>query len=417
MWRRNTKSIIIKIILLVLSLVLIAGLALAVKTVRGREEAQDAELMELYNQQQAQQQQARQDSLEEIQKAYEQDMATLERYLPGIVCWGDMLTGGTAGGVSYPTELQTLINKNVCDLYDFRSTVKNADDFNNRVNWDEYVMEIPVVNMGTGRESADTVLGRSGAIPYVTASDIVIPADCEGVALTLRSAEGATVWPLSESDIGVNDVTIAGIGGTLSTAAGFTLQEPKYIFTRTEAGDETAVPAGEPIVTSGSGLYRDYIPVIFVGSFDGEESPETLVEKISVLLAQQEDPSRYVVIGTYYKGSVNRGQLLTSTAAAELESAMSQAFGEHYINLRKYLVNECLNDLSMKPTGTDNNNMTKGTVPASLLSKENGIELIPSAYKCLGRLVYDRLVSLGYLDEVVEELGITNFGRSDRNAK
>ena len=97
---------------------------------------------------------------------------------------------------------------------------------------------------------------------------------------------------------------------------------------------------------------------------------------------------------------------------------MAQAFGDHYINLRKYLANDCLTDLDLQPTRDDTNNMRRGMVPPSLLSKENNTELSPGAYKCLGRLVYEKMVSLGYLDEIVEELEITDFGKEeDTNVK
>ena len=94
-----------------------------------------------------------------------------------------------------------------------------------------------------------------------------------------------------------------------------------------------------------------------------------------------------------------------------LESAMSQAFGEHYINLRKYLANDAMADADLNPTKADTSKMSSGIVPPSLLSSENGVELTPVAYKLLGNVVYERMVQLGYFDEIVDELEIKDFGR------
>lgn len=49
--------------------------------------------------------------------------------LPGVVCWGDSLTAGFSGNVSYPSTLQKYIDTYLCDIYDFASTVDNAQDY------------------------------------------------------------------------------------------------------------------------------------------------------------------------------------------------------------------------------------------------------------------------------------------------
>lgn len=416
MWQKDRKRIAIKIILLILTLALAAGLAYAVVQVREREAAQDAELLELYNRQQAEQQQARQASVEEVNAAYRADMAAVAEYLPGIVCWGDVLTAGTAGGVSYPAELQALINANLCDAYDFRSTVKNADDFNNKLNWEEYSLEIPVVNMGGGKESADTVLGRSGAVPYVVTKAFEIPGDCIAVPVAIASANGSPVAPLRESDRGVNAVTLSGVTGTLSLDLERSGAVPLYLFTRNEPGEPVSIPAGEPVITAVTGKYMDYLPVIFVGSFGGYNTPAELVEKIQALVDAHADSGRYIVIGTYCVPDVIYGAAPGNAAnLAALESAMSQAFGEHYINLRKYLANDAMGDLGLKPTARESRNMTSGIVPASLLNQENRYELTPAAQKLLGKVIYDKMDQLGYFDEIKAELEIQEW-EDDRHA-
>ena len=294
MWEEDNRSKIVKIILAALSLLLVIALIVAVITVRKKEAVQDAELLELYQQQQSQQLQARQASVDEVMAGYEQDLACIQEYVPGIVCWGDVLTGGTTGGASYPSALQELIDARICDLYDYRGTIKNADDFNNRIEWEDLEVEIPVVNMGTGEESVDTILGRNGAVPYVVTEPFTIPADCESVAIRFTSANGADVAPLTSGDGGVNKVTIAGVEGKLSIDAAnssyssfSTSNHIAYVFTRSEAGVPVSVDVGEEIITAASSQYLDYIPVVFAGSFGGYHTPNELIDKIQLLLDHQ----------------------------------------------------------------------------------------------------------------------------------
>ena len=56
--------------------------------------------------------------------------------------------------------------------------------------------------------------------------------------------------------------------------------------------------------------------------------------------------------------------------------------------------------------GGDKLRMPQGMVPASFISTSHAIELNGKAYTLIGKLVYDRMESLGYFDEVYDELGI-----------
>ena len=64
--------------------------------------------------------------------------------------------------------------------------------------------------MGGGQEDTNTVLGRSGVVPYVTAADLMIPAGTEPVEITLASQNGRSVAPLTGGSVGVDNVTING---------------------------------------------------------------------------------------------------------------------------------------------------------------------------------------------------------------
>ncbi|MBQ3275484.1 MAG: hypothetical protein IJH47_00305 [Oscillospiraceae bacterium] len=404
MWKNDRwKTVVLNIFLALLIVAIVAGLGYFMLRVRQQTREHDEQLSELYVQQQQQQTEARQESVTAIQDEYQKDMDTVARYLPGIVCWGDSLTLGSSGNISYPAVLKTYLETYFCDIYDFRSTIENAEDYA-RLRWDDYTVSVPVVNMGAGPENTYTVLGRCGAVPYVLGKDIVIPAECEGVEVTLKSQEGNDVSPLTGGNAGVNNVHIGDIEGTLAIVSnaneyfGY-----KYFFTRSEPGEETPAAAGTVIQTAAENQYKDYIHVVCIGTYGKFTNADDLVEQIRQLLARQtNNPERYIVLGLC---SIE-GQSASGSYLDVIDTAMMQAFGNRYINVRKYLIEDGLADAKINPTAQDKVNISMHRVPVSFTTSSGSNELNGKAYALIGKLVYSRMESLGYFDEVYDELGI-----------
>ena len=407
MWQDNYKKTLVRNIILAVVIVLIlAALALAMLTVHRETKAQDAQLVEVYGQQQKEQTEARREAVDAIEAQYEADLNTIAEYMPGIVCWGDNLTAGSSGNVSYPDVLQKYINAYICDIYDFRSTIENASDYS-RLKWDDYKISIPVVNMGAGEEDVNTILGRSGVVPYIVSSEFTIPADTQSVEINFTSQNGKAVTPLTDGGAGVNNVSIDGIEGVLSIDPDSykRLNLNRYYFTRCEAGEEKTVAVGTPIKTAASDEYLDYIHVICIGTYGGYSSTDELVQLTKELASRQTaNKDRYIVIGLCSSnGFWNYGSAVNLDV---VDTAMSQAFGEHYINVRKYLCTDGLSDAGITPTDNDVSNMQRGIVPESLRSPRGDAELSGKAYMLIGKLVYDRMEKLGYFDEIKKELCI-----------
>lgn len=407
MWKDNRRrSVIANIIITILILGILAGLGYVMLMVRAQTRAHDEELSQIYVQQQQQQTEARQESVTAIQEEYDRDMAAVQEYLPGIVCWGDSLTLGSSGNISYPSVLQAYLDTYFCDIYDFRSSIENADEYA-RLRWDDYKVSIPVVNMGAGSESTYTVMGRAGVVPYVLSEDITIPEARAAVEIKIESAGGREVTPLKGGSAGVNDVVIDGIPGTISIYAGdhgvF-----KYYFTRSEAGKEVEIPAYTEIRTAGTDMYRDYIHVVCIGSYGWFSSPSDLVNQVKTLLSRQtQNPERFIVLGICSVSATNAAPGYLDA----VDTAMMQAFGNRYINVRKYLMEDGLSDAGITPTLEDKRSINNGHVPDSFTSARSGVELNGKAYTLIGKLVYDRMNSLGYFNEVFEELNITETTR------
>lgn len=404
MWENERKKAIIRntIILLVL-LVAAAALLVAMVSVKKRIAAEDALLQQEHSNQRQELNEARQENLAAIQQTYEAHKQVLAEYVPGIVCWGDSLTAGSSGNVSYPLTLQKYINTYLCNIYDLRYSVENPASYS-RLDWEDYKISIPVVNMGAGQEDSATILGRSGVVPYVVERAFVIPAETEAVTIHIRSQSGKRVTPLTAGNVGINPVSIAGVQGTLTLDTGnqgsgiYT-----YRFTRLEAGAETPVEKGEVITTAGQEQYRDYIHIIWLGTYGEFNTAEQLVKETQALLQRQNiNTERYLVIGP----CATRGSWQSANAASldAIDSAMLQAFGNRYVNLRKYLIEDGLRDAGLSASKQDTESISRGMVPNSFRSNAGGADLNGVAYELLGQLVYDRMDLLGYFDEVRTEL-------------
>ena len=406
MWENEGRKVLIRNIIVFLLLAAAAvGLLTAMIAVKKQIDTED-ELLQAENSNQRQElSAARQENLEAVSLAYEKDMQTVADYLPGIVCWGDSLTAGSSGNVSYPSVLQKYIDTYLCDIYDFRSTVENAQDYS-RLDWDEYTVSVPVVNMGSGQENSATILGRCGVTPYVVGADFEIPGEVESVHISLKSADGKTVSPLTAGNAGVNPVTIAGVEGTItleSEGQGWGLTS--YQFTRVEAGEPVSVTKGTEITTACADEYRDYVHIVWLGTYGDFTNSEKLVSDTRQLLSRQtSNPDRYLVLGPCTVRS-DWSNADTSTLDA-IDSAMLQAFGNHYINIRKYLMVDGLTDAGITASKEEKLVIQQGRVPTSFRSNASGADLNGTAYKLIGKLVYERMESLGYFDEIRQELGL-----------
>lgn len=412
MWENSVeKRFIRNIVFAVLCLVSVIALFIAMKKANTKQAEESASLYEVSTQKKAEQEQVISETLltmeREYEKEYAKDMETVTAYLPGIVCWGDTLTKGTSGNVSYPDTLQTRINEEFCNKYDltvslFEGVVYTGVDFN------RYKLKIPVVNMGGGEENVATILSRAGMDSFVLKKDIRIPAETEAVKIDLLSKSGSSVHPLMVGDQGLNPVTIDGIEGTLKL-----VNQNKavyyYTFTRLEAGEEHKVAKDTEVVCSNVDAYRDYVHVIWLGTYEQNYTASRYVNWCETILSRQtKNTDRFVVIGPC-SFSNRWDSAITTMRLDELDATMTAKYGDHYISLRKYLATDGPIDAGLSLTKEDRRSVSLGAVPQSFRSGDGSMELTSRAYELLGNLVFERMDRLGYFTEIVDELQIDRY--------
>ncbi len=435
MWEteNNHKRIILNIFLLLLIIALVVGLFYAYKHVKAKEEVQDAELLQMYEEHQKELNAAKQANYDTLEALYQQDLDTVATYLPGVVCWGDVTTTGSAGGVSYPSVLKELIDAAICDKYNFYNTLEDKTSYGRITDWTVYSVDIPVVNLGGGKENTLTVAGRNGAIPFQVAEIFTIPETTERVPVKLKSSGEAIlnqmqqqsffnignladVNPLTQGNAGVNNVVINGVEGTLSLDMELYnySHSVNYYFTRLEPGSSVTVPVGAEITTAASSQYRDYVTVIFTGNYDDQYSTveQLIAFQKRIIDHQIANKDRYLIIGPYYlEGRWDKGG---TQDLDTFETAMLQEYGDHFINIRKYLSSDGLSDAGLTVTKEDTADISHGLVPSSLRSTSDPSELNAVGYQLVGKVVFNRMDQLGYFKEVKDELGITAIERQER---
>ncbi len=278
--------------------------------------------------------------------------------LPRIVCWGDSLTVSLDGKSAYPDIIRSLSG---CE----------------------------VINYGVESDNTSMIAMREGGL-RVNVKATVLPADTTLIPVFLRTENNGHVYFLNQGDGGVNPCEINGIEGELQKLNG------SYYFKRHTKGERIAVEEGTRLKTFGMRDAREGdILVIFAGTND---LPDTAsVHNIINLERQMLESAgcdKYIIVGLTYAGGIPE--------INEVNAAMEKAFGDHFVDIRKYMLNYGLADAGITPTSKDAEDIRKGEIPSSLRSDYvHGNKMY---HKLLGEQIYRRMVVLGYIPAMKEDL-------------
>ncbi len=271
-----------------------------------------------------------------------------------VVVWGDSLTEGTGGeGVTYPNVLAKLAG---CE----------------------------VKNYGVYAEETTCIAGRQGGMPE-NVHPITIPAQVTDVDVEIENGDGGWDMILVFGDAGINPCTIAGVEGKLWMD--FDTGQRK--FTRSKPGEEVVLTEETPIKTFAMKDKRpDDILVIFTGSND-DPTPETVQSVIDVqrdMLAYA-GVDRYVIIGLTSKRKM--------PMAAEVNEVLAKEYGEHFLDVRKDLLEHGLQDSGIEATAEDLADIADGYIPRSLLTDESHGNA--AYYTVIGEALYQKMQEMNYL--------------------
>ena len=247
-----------------------------------------------------------------------------------------------------------------------------------------------VLDYGVGGDNVLSTLAHIGESPFLV-EPFTIPSDTVAVPISIKSSYGdGDVNPAIEwYENGA--CTIHGIKGVI-TYPDHTIRKD-YKFQRSKAGNSETVNRDEFIILD-SGIktqaYKSFVPIVWFGTNGGWKSVDALVQ-IHERIAKYCNSRNFIFIGFYMQGNT------PVSTIEEYENLMENHFSYKFINMRKYLVENGLSICNITPTEEDNQAISEGKVPPSLL--EDGVHYTPDVKeKIVMPLIIERLKLMGVIN-------------------
>ncbi|MCR5688422.1 MAG: SGNH/GDSL hydrolase family protein [Lachnospiraceae bacterium] len=290
------------------------------------------------------------DDREYLWRGTVEPVSEFDGLIPRIVCWGDSLTVSLDGQSAYPDILRKLSG---CE----------------------------VINYGVESENTAMIAMRSGGL-RVNVKATVIPSDTELIPIFLRTENDGHVFFLDNGDAGINPCSINGIEGELVKLNG------AYYFKRSQKGERIAVDDGTQLKTFGlNDAKPDDVLVIFAGTNDlpDAKSAANIISLIRSMI-DTAGTDKFIVVGLTYAGGIPE--------IDRVNEEMGASFGDHFVDIRKYMLNYGLEDAGIKPTSQDIEDINMGEIPKSL--RNDYVHGNSTYHRLLGEQIYRRMQYMGY---------------------
>lgn len=300
-----------------------------------------------------------------------------------VTCWGDSITWGSApeDGNYWTKLLQQVIGTSKL-----------------------------VINCGVGGEGAVNIPMRQGAIPMYNSIEFTLPSDTTTVPVgridnwiyggffkSSYNDEPCSFLLQGEGrDFNtINPCFVDGIECTLSYVRESTNPEQgQYYIKRNVAGTARTIKVGTPVITNAAKNLKQDITILFMGTNDGWVDANDLINRYKKMIEFADVGKKYLIIGIY-GGVAKTNHNLNKAGFEALEKAMFKEFGLHFINLRKYCVEQGLVDAGITPTTADNNAIALGDMPPSLLA--DSVHPNSACSILIKNLIYNRMQNLGFI--------------------
>ena len=262
---------------------------------------------------------------------------------PSIVVWGDSISSANKAWIEWPKRLQTKLGTN------------------------DYLVK----NEALAGEWSTSTTARQGGYA-MTASAFTIPADTTATEITfstvtLKGTETFTplaAGPIFSAGASFNPCTIAGVKGTI------TKDNSKYYFTRLESGTAVSVSEGTAITSDNDTVFNaaDNVMIFYLnGNAGWDDDADKLLEMCQNAVDHFEDlgGTKYIVAGPAANVALTNGSV--KAEVIEFEGKAATAFGNHWLNLREYEIQNGLTQNGLTASALDTERMADGLVPASLV--------------------------------------------------
>lgn len=302
-----------------------------------------------------------------------------------IACWGDSITYGLGG------QENTFIKSDngVIDASDwsYPDTLK-------------YYTGLDVYNLGVCGETSYDIALRQGGIKMYVGKQVTVK---QGVRAQINIVDeyGSQVMLENFNGYETDNDEPANVVYINDTPFQFEADNGKlYISVYGDSSNKSIkIKKGTQVVTKAAHDISGDVLVIQMGSNGGWDDYDELIQQYKAMI-DNSGTECYIIIGdtdnpdesvdsAYYTDSSEVG--IDDTL---WEAALREAFGEHFINMRVYMIENALSTAGLEPTQEDIDNIDDGRVPESL--KHDFTHLNSYGYYAVGVAVYNKGIELGY---------------------
>jgi hypothetical protein len=237
-----------------------------------------------------------------------------------------------------------------------------------------------VYNVAADNDSIFEMAAREGGRPIVV-SPFIIPTNKASTEVLISNIDGKELNFDFSKNGGLNPCSINGIEGLLSVING------KFCFTRAESGDESLVLTPTKVETRAMSLRNEDICIFFLGDDDIYKTPEEAVKIYKDMInALKSENKTYLIVGPI-KGE--------TAVLDEANKVLADAFGNNFIDMRNYLMNDAANDLNITLSEDDTILATGGIVPYVYFNDSKHLSAQGADAVAYG--IYNKLKTLNYL--------------------
>lgn len=302
-----------------------------------------------------------------------------------IACWGDSITYGLGG------QENTFIKSDngVIDASDwsYPDTLK-------------YYTGLDVYNLGVCGETSYDIALRQGGIKMYVGKQVIVK---QGVRAQINIVDEYGSQVMLENFNGYETDNDEPANVVYINDTPFQLEADNgklYISVYGDSSNKSIkIKKGTQVVTKAAHDISGDVLVIQMGSNGGWDDYDELIQQYKAMI-DNSGTECYIIIGdtdnpdesvdsAYYTDSSEVG--IDDTL---WEAALREAFGEHFINMRVYMIENALSTAGLEPTQEDIDNIDDGRVPESL--KHDFTHLNSYGYYAVGVAVYNKGIELGY---------------------
>lgn len=302
-----------------------------------------------------------------------------------IACWGDSITYGLGG------QENTFIKSDngVIDASDwsYPDTLK-------------YYTGLDVYNLGVCGETSYDIALRQGGIKMYVGKQVTVK---QGVRAQINIVDEYGSQVMLENFNGYETDNDEPANVVYINDTPFQLEADNgklYISVYGDSSNKSIkIKKGTQVVTKAAHDISGDVLVIQMGSNGGWDDYDELIQQYKAMI-DNSGTECYIIIGdtdnpdesvdsAYYTDSSEVG--IDDTL---WEAVLREAFGEHFINMRVYMIENALSTAGLEPTQEDIDNIDDGRVPESL--KHDFTHLNSYGYYAVGVAVYNKGIELGY---------------------